>query len=221
MIESGPEAIRIKLRRDIINGRLRPGAPLRQKEIAEAFGVSHVPIREAFARLEAEGLVTIRPRRGAIVSELDSSEIEELNEMRAALECCALRVAIPNMKRRDYDKARAVLQRIDDEPSRWAELNSEFHATLYKSANRPRLCAEILTLQRNVERYVNHEVKVTNNLQASQAEHRQLLALVVEGKSDEACQLLANHILEPGQLLVASLRLEETRRPRLARAPNS
>src|ERR1700752_1165284 len=105
------------LRSDIVSGRLAPGEPLRQDEIARSFGVSHVPIREAFLRLEAERLVEIRPRRGAIVAVLSAAELEELIEMRAALECCALRIAMPKLTDGDVRKAAQVLdQSIDDQP---------------------------------------------------------------------------------------------------------
>jgi DNA-binding GntR family transcriptional regulator len=184
---STPELILERLRSDIVSGRFAPGEPLRQDEIARSFGVSHVPIREAFLKLEAEGLVEIRPRRGAIVADLSAAEIEELNEMRTALECCALRIAIPRTVDADFRKAAQVLDLIDRRPERWGELNTEFHSILYKPAERPRLLAEILSLQRNVERYLHQEVKVTHNLAASQREHRKLLALIKGGKIDEAC----------------------------------
>src|SRR5579862_1547896 len=98
-----------RLRDDILSGRLKPGEPLRQDEIARSLGVSHVPIRETFLRLQAEGLVEIRPRRGAIVSDLSAAEIEEFNEMRTALECLALRKAIPNIQDADLRKAEKLL----------------------------------------------------------------------------------------------------------------
>ena len=203
---STSELVVERLRDDIVSGRLTPGEPLRQDEIARSFGVSHVPIREAFVRLEAERLVEIRPRRGAIVAALSAAELEELNEMRAALECCALRIAAPNLSNGDLQKAAQVLDRIDSKPERWAEQNAAFHTILYKAAARPRLFAEILSLQRSVERYVYREAKLTNNVADSQREHRKLLQLISRGKIEPACSLLNDHILEPGRVLVSSLR---------------
>lgn len=206
LLVSTPELVVERLRDDIVSGRLAPGEPLRQDEIARSFGVSHVPIREAFVRLEAERLVEIRPRRGAIVAALSAAELEELNEMRAALECCALRAATPKLTDGDLEKAAQVLDRIDQQPKRWVELNMAFHTILYTSAERPRLLAEILSLQRSVERYLYQEVRVTNNLADSQREHHKLLELVERGKADEACSLLNDHILKPGRILVSKLR---------------
>lgn len=195
-----------RLRDDIVSGRLAPGEPLRQDEIARSLGVSHVPIRETFLRLQAEGLVAIRPRRGAIVSDLSAAEIEELNEMRAALESLALRKAIPNTTEADIRKAAGSLDLIDRQPERWAQLNVAFHSIIYGPAARPRLLREILSLQRNVERYVSREVELTDNFAASQREHRRLLVLIEQKKADKACELLSAHILEPGRILVSELR---------------
>lgn len=194
------------LRNDIVSGRRAPGEPLRQDEIARSLGVSHVPIRETFLKLQAEGLVAIRPRRGAIVADLSAAEIEELNEMRTALECLALRRAIPKVTDADIRRANEALDQIDAQPGRWAELNIAFHSIIYAPATRPRLLREILTLQRNVERYVHREVEIANNFAASQREHRRLLALIGKGNADEACSLLSAHILEPGRILASELR---------------
>jgi DNA-binding GntR family transcriptional regulator len=195
-----------RLRDDILSGRLKPGEPLRQDEIARSLGVSHVPIRETFLRLQAEGLVEIRPRRGAIVSDLSAAEIEEFNEMRTALECLALRKAIPNIQDSDLRKAEKLLDLIDEQPENWVALNTAFHSIIYAPAAGSRLLKEIRTLQRNVERYLHREVEVTKNFVASQREHRRLLALIESGKTEEACSLLSSHILEPGRILASELR---------------
>jgi DNA-binding GntR family transcriptional regulator len=194
---SSPEHIVEQLRNNITTGRLAPGTPLRQEELAKALGVSHIPVREALRQLESEGIVAIRPRRGAIVAELSAREIEELNEMRVALECLALRLAIPNSNETSLNKAAAILDRIDRHPLRWATLNTEFHLAIYGVADRPRLLATIASLERNVERYLHREVEVTKNFAASQREHRKLLALIKNGKTE--------HILEPGRILVSHL----------------
>jgi DNA-binding GntR family transcriptional regulator len=126
--------------------------------------------------------------------------------MRAALECSALRVAAPKLTGGALQRAAQVLVRIDRQPERWGEHNTAFHTMLYKSAERPRLLAEILSLQRSVERYIYQEVKVTNNFADSQREHRKLLELISRKRIEEACSLLNDHILKPGRILVSKLR---------------
>jgi len=87
-------AVADKLREKILNGELREGQQLRQDAIAAELRVSRIPVREALRQLEAEGLVTIIPHRGAVVSALSLEEIEELFEIRAVLECHILRKAM-------------------------------------------------------------------------------------------------------------------------------
>ncbi|KAJ34563.1 GntR family transcriptional regulator, partial [Agrobacterium tumefaciens] len=81
----------------IVRGELSPGERLRQDHIAAEFGASHVPVREAFRRLEAQGLAASIPRRGVRVADFGLDDVREVAEMRAALEVLALRHAIPNM----------------------------------------------------------------------------------------------------------------------------
>jgi DNA-binding GntR family transcriptional regulator len=208
---STPDLIAGQLRGDIVSGRLAPGEPLRQDEIAHSFGVSHIPVREAFLRLQAEQLVQIRPRRGAIVAALSAAELEELSEMRAALECGALRIAIPKLTDTDLQKAAQALERIDQHPERWAELNTAFHTLLYAPAERPRQLATILSLQRSLERYVYYvyyKLQMTDAFTDSQGEHRKLLQLIERRRTEDACSLLSDHILEPWGIVVSKLREE-------------
>src|SRR4051794_15630849 len=85
------------LRERILRGDYPEGEPLRQDALADELGVSRIPVREALRQLEAEGLVTFNPHRGAVVSTLSLDEIEELFQLRADIECDLLRRAIPNM----------------------------------------------------------------------------------------------------------------------------
>ena len=102
---SAPNTVREGLRRAILAGEFAPGSQLRQDELAQRFGTSRIPVREALRQLEAEGLVSILPNRGATVSSLSLDEVLELMEIRIALECRALRMAIPNMVDTDLDFA--------------------------------------------------------------------------------------------------------------------
>jgi DNA-binding GntR family transcriptional regulator len=202
---SSPDVVLDQLRAEVLSGRRPAGSPLRQDEIARQFGISHIPVREALRRLEAEGLAVIRPRRGAAVAELSAGEIEELNDMRIALEPLALRLAIPHMTKDVLKRAARVLDRIDHEPGRWGALNTEFHSILYEPAQRPRLLATIRSLHQNVERYLHQELSVTDNLEESQREHRELLDLVSRGDIETACALICRHVAEPGRELAAHL----------------
>src|SRR5260221_3793251 len=93
----------------IVSGLLSPGERLMQDHIAEEFQASHVPVREAFRKLEAQGLVVSKPRCGVRVSDLDAVMVGEVTEMRAAMESLALSHALPRLREPDLDAARHAL----------------------------------------------------------------------------------------------------------------
>ena len=110
-----PLAIRISraLADHIISGAIEPGSRLRQDHIAEEFGASHVPVREAFRLLVAQGLAVSEPRRGVRVATFNLGEVKEVAEMRAALEVLALRHAAPHLTAAILDQAEeACLTRL-------------------------------------------------------------------------------------------------------------
>jgi DNA-binding GntR family transcriptional regulator len=200
------ETVADLLRADILAGRWAPASRLRQEAIAADYGVSHIPVREAFRQLEAEGLVSIRPRHGAIVTSLSASEIEELYEMRIALECAALRAAMPRISPELLSRAAAILDEIDRDRERWPELNTAFHLLLYHQAGRPRMFALISSLLLNCERYLRHEADVLGIFDSSQREHRELLAAIEARDVESACTIIVQHMRGPGKENARSLR---------------
>ena len=101
------------IRERILSGAYAEGDPLRQDAIAAELGVSRIPVREALRQLEAEGLVTFSPHRGAVVSTLSLEEIEELFELRADIECELLRRAMPNTGDEQLTRANDLLDEFD------------------------------------------------------------------------------------------------------------
>src|SRR6266704_1998254 len=99
-----------RLTEKILSGELREGEQLRQDAIAAEFQTSRIPVREALSHLAAEGLITIVPNRGAVVSALSPDEIMQLFETRAVLECYMLRSAVPNFTDADFLKAESILK---------------------------------------------------------------------------------------------------------------
>ncbi|PYY03458.1 MAG: GntR family transcriptional regulator [Acidobacteria bacterium] len=192
--QSLTSAVADKLRDQIIRGVIPEGAQLRQDAIANQFKVSRIPVREALRQLDAEGLITILPNRGAIVPALSPEDIEELFSIRALLEPEVLKLSIPHLTEEDFSRADAVLRqyvkelRRDDHVSAWGRLNWEFHSILYSRADRPHFMSIIR--------------KVNNN---GEQEHHAILKLCRERNSRAACQLLAEHIRHAGQSLKEAL----------------
>lgn len=204
---STPDLIADALREAIVRGIFQEGQSLRQDEIATQFGVSRIPVREALRQLEAEGLVQIHLNRGAMVSALSPAEAQEIFEIRSALEVKAIQLAIPKLTPSDLEKASEILAQTDQvtDAGMLAKLNWEFHATLYTTAERPRLLTIIKTLHLNVDRYVRLQMSQMDYLERSQKEHYQLLEACQQHDTKAAVRLLKRHIDTAGEQLVAYL----------------
>jgi DNA-binding GntR family transcriptional regulator len=197
-----------ELREAILHNRLGGGERLRQDAIATQYGVSQMIVREAFKQLTAEGFLNAEPRRGVSVAMLTADEAWEVTQLRALLECQALRWAIPNMLRSDFVRCARMLDDLDASDTVDAKilLNAQFHTGLYAPAGRERTLDMIGNLRMNFERYLRYTWEETHHLQQSQAEHRQILHLCELRDVERACDALRKHVLATGDLLTESLR---------------
>ena len=198
------------LRERILRGDFPDGEPLRQDALADELGVSRIPVREALRQLEAEGLVTFNPHRGAVVSTLSLEEIHELFELRADIECDLLRRAIPRMSAEHLDRAIEVLDEFDDalaaeEATRWGPLNWQFHAALYAPANRTLTMGVLQKLHQHSDRYFRMQVLIAHGGPSASQEHRGIVDAVARKELDVATQRLRTHILGAGRSLLRLL----------------
>src|SRR5882724_8675652 len=113
--QSLTSAVADKLREEIIRGAIPEGTQLRQDAIAMQYHVSRIPVREALRQLDAEGLITIVPNRGAIVPALSPTDIEELFTIRALLEPEVLKSSIPHLTQADFLQAETVLRKYQSD----------------------------------------------------------------------------------------------------------
>jgi len=201
------ESIADSLRADILRGKFKSGQALKQDEIAAAFGISKIPVREALIQLRAEGLVNFYPNRGAFVSELSAAEADEIYVMRIALETAVLARSIPNLTVAHLKHAEEILNAIDREENiaKWGELNWEFHASLYSRASLPRLMDTIKTLHTNIARYLVLYLAGMAYQRKSQKEHRAILAACRCGDTEKAVAYLEDHLRDASSQLVAFL----------------
>lgn len=192
------------LREAIAEGSLKAGAVLRQDDLARQFQFSRMPVRDALRQLEAEGLVSIHPTRGAFVAGMDRAEIAEIYAVRELLEGEALRLALPALKEEDLASAGAVLDQIDAEADvgRWGLLNRAFHLALYRPCGNGRLLALIEAQHNAADRYVRILLSNLNYRMRSQAEHRRILAACRRRDREQALKLLKQHLREGSAALV-------------------
>jgi DNA-binding GntR family transcriptional regulator len=194
--ETIAEQVAAILREGIAAGALKAGTALRQDELAARFGFSRMPIRDALRQLEAEGIVSIHPTRGAFVAEMNANEITEIYAVRELLEVEALRLSCPKLTARQLDEAAAVLDQIDSEPDvgRWGTLNRIFHLSLYGACGNARMLGLIEAQHRAADRYVRILLSNLDYRARSQAEHRAILAACRKRDGEAAQHLLRRHL---------------------------
>jgi DNA-binding GntR family transcriptional regulator len=190
------KAVAERLRDEIQHGTLAPGTRLRQNEVAGRFGVSTTPVREAFAQLQAEGLVRIDPHRGAVVFHPSTQDLLEFYEIREVLESLAAVRAIPNLRRDVVKDLTALIEKMrrTEDARRWLQLNDEFHLRLYGCAERPRLTALIENLRDASTPYIYMYVAGRPPSQRANEEHQTLLDACVRGDEDAAREAIHAHM---------------------------
>jgi len=199
-----PETIAVRISREladrIVSGVLEPGSRLRQDHVAAEFGTSHVPVREAFRRLEAQGLAVSEPRRGVRVASFDLAEVKEVAEMRAALEVLALRHAAPHLTRAILDAAEAATRAGDRsaDVASWEAANRLFHRTLLTPCAMPRLLAAIDDLHAASARFLFAAWRSDWEARTDH-DHLAILAALRAGRVEEAAGILQQHVQWVGQ----------------------
>jgi DNA-binding GntR family transcriptional regulator len=186
-----------ELRKLIRGGDLQPGTRLRQKDIADRFGVSTTPVREAFVTLAREGLVQQDDHRGVRVFTPSAEELAEVYEMRQLLEPQATRIAAKEIS----SEALAELERIVEEmktadAARYAELNHELHSQIYSAANRPRLLRMIESLREAAAGYLLLTVPEYAGEYREQAhhEHEEIVYNMRNGTPAAAARAMSKHL---------------------------
>jgi DNA-binding GntR family transcriptional regulator len=188
--QTAQDHVLASMREQILSGALPPGTRLRQEKLAERFGTSRIPVREALRALEYEGLVRSSPYRGFTVTELDADDIEEVYDLRVVLEGHAVRLAVPLMTDedlRDLEELYAVM--VAAEPGE-AQLDARerFYTRLYSMSGRPRLVGLIARLRQEVARSLRWPT-----LQHAPDHHEAFFEAIRAGDAERAASQLASH----------------------------
>ena len=203
-----------EMRRRIISGDLPPDVNLSELALAEEFGVSRTPVREAFKQLQTEGLVEIRPRVGTFVTTPSRREITELFEMKELLEGAAARLLaqrgrVPELDRLEENlrEADAAVQR--DDTARYAELVQEFHDLLIVGSDNRKLEAHYRTLMNQLAypRLVTTSLSQPGRPAQSDQEHHRVVELIAAKDGDSAERVMREHVRASRQAVLARLPL--------------
>jgi DNA-binding GntR family transcriptional regulator len=184
------ELVLVSVRRAIMEGVLRPGHRLRQEELAEVFGTSRIPVREALRALEYEGLVSSEPHRGFTVTGLDSDDIEEVYDLRIILESHAIRLALPLLTDEDLADLEDNFEAMQSAsaPDDLLAAREKFYLRLFSVTGRPRLVGLIMRHRQEVARVLRW-----STIHHSNEVHQHFFDAVRLGDADRAVAQLSNH----------------------------
>ncbi|MCF4167360.1 GntR family transcriptional regulator [Zavarzinia compransoris] len=197
------------IRDQIVGGAIPGGTKIVPSEIAEVLGISRMPVREALVQLDAEGLVTNRPNRGAIVTPLKPEDVEELFQMRAALEGLAARhaaVKCTEMHLHELEIMAGRMDRAADDAQLWLRHHDEFHDYMCSIPGRARLLAEIRRIRASVHPYLLLYNRVYDRPEMEGAEHRALIDALRTKNGTLAERAVSHHIDTAAVSVIAFLR---------------
>lgn len=192
------ERVTNEIRQLILSGELAPGDRIGQEALAERFGTSRIPVREALKQLENEGLVSLVPNSGASVAKLDLSECLEIYKIRELLEPLALSEAIPHMSDVDIEELQQAALAIEKTKSsgEFLRLDREFHLSSYRRAKTRRLVSLVENYWNTTQHYRRAYVGLIwpEGNWIMYYEHRLLVEAVKRRDIEEAGRILASHI---------------------------
>jgi DNA-binding GntR family transcriptional regulator len=177
------------LREAILRSEIKPGERLDQTKIAEQLRVSRTPVRNALLILSNEGLVEMTPHAGAVVSEMQPAEIEEIYFIRGVLEGIAARLSAESMTDEDLARLKRKLENLDtmDDLDHWIEHNKQFHFQLYSGARRPRLLSLIASIHDLTLPYSHRYIGSEDHRRIASAGHHRIF---------QACQERSGRLAE-------------------------
>ena len=203
-----------RLRQRIFAHQLAPGARIDEQALATDYGISRTPLREALKVLAAEGLVTLRPRRGCFVTEISEQDLDDIFPLMAMLEGrCALEAttrAQPDDLAR-LDALHAELQRFAEskEIEHFFEVNQAFHYQIQEMSGNRRLRQVIQDLRKVLKLTRRFSLSIDGRVQQSLAEHAIILAAIKAGDAAGAQVAMHDHILSGRQALARSNATQE------------
>ncbi len=185
------------IRRMIVRLELAPGAVLREESLQLQLGTGRTPIREALQRLVRDQFVTVLPRRGMYVSNIDVSELSTLYETRAILEPYATRLACARGRPDQWSAMAAALARADrpeSTPAELIEIDRECHEIVWSAANNRFLTDTLDMLYAQSDRLWDMYLAEVDDMADAVAEHAEILEALIEGDADRAASLVEAHV---------------------------
>ena len=183
----------------ILSGSLAPGARLDEQGLADRYDVSRTPVREALRLLAATGLIEVRPRRGATVTQVSSAQLVELFVAMGEIEATCARLAALSMspiERRQLEGLHERMAGIVDagDEGAYAEANVDFHSRIYRGAHNSIIEEMATALRRRLSPFRRAQFRAAGRLASSHREHGAVVDAVIRGDAEHAHQSMLRHV---------------------------
>lgn len=212
------EVVCESLRDAIRKGILKPGQRIMEIKLAEELGVSRTPVREAIRKLELEGYVVMMPRRGTYVADMSIRDINEIFEIRTALESLSNGLAAEHITEDELEHLQRLLvviggyiKEYEDGPDREAAMDKivktdiEFHDLLYHAARNNRLVGIISNLRDQLTRFRTLSMSYPGRLEATLDEHREIVETIANGDGRAARKAAVHHMENSEKTLLKAM----------------
>lgn len=205
------------LRREIIEGRLKPREKILEENLSKKFKISRSPIREAFRILESEGLIDIIPRKGFYVTDINEKDIDALYTIRPVLESVAVRLACRNITGKNLEYLSKIVNQMENVVKQkdfnlYFQLNRQFHETIISIANNKFLAQILKTMGNQALRYRFFAISFSNRINQSLKNHKELLEALCSRDENKAEMLRYKHVEDGGRVLKRALSLNTSRK---------
>jgi len=200
------EIILKEIRKDILSGRLPAGTKIDQNQLKDRFGISVIPLREAFKRLQSEGYIDILPHRGAYVKPLSCEEIDDIYLVRAEIEALAARLALAYLNENDLkqlDKLFSEMKKMTEEGAyeKLLTLNRKFHYIIYRASGRTHLMEILDDLWNRSSRYRNLVTVKPERAKRAIKEHQSILQACQSGDAKLLEQAVRKNVDKTREIL--------------------
>ncbi|ABB30311.1 transcriptional regulator, GntR family [Geobacter metallireducens RCH3] len=201
------EKILETIRDAIMTGALRPGEKVAEPDLAERFGISRTPIREAFRQLESEGYLTVIPRKGAVVTAFSPRDVEEFYAIKSILEGYAARRACEKLSSKDIERLRNINDRLrhmadDGDIKHFFRIHNDFHDLFLKAADNEKLYELITNLVRKFQRLRYASLSLPGRMKISVQEHDKIIEAFLKRDPDKAEVLVRKNAEYGGKVLM-------------------
>ena len=208
------ETICESLRDAIRRGILRPGERLMEIQLAEELGVSRTPVREAIRKLDQEGYVVMMPRRGTYVASMSIRDVNEIFEIRTALESLTCGLAAERVSDEEQEQLQRCLVLIGSfmkagNIEKVVQTDIEFHDTLYKASRNERLVGIISNLREQLTRFRTLSMSYPGRLEATLEEHRTMVEAIAKGDVKAARRAAERHMEHSEQTLLKAMEKQQ------------